>query len=123
MKRIAVVDDSGTARMFVRRCLEAIGFGEAEFFEADNGKPVIDEAKKNRFDLIVTDLTMPEMDGEALLKRIKASPKNTETPVLVITSAGNKAKEEELIKNGALGVLAKPFSPADLYNILQPLME
>ena len=123
MRRIAVVDDSETARMFVQRCLEAIGFSEAEFIEATNGQEALDKTKENPVDLIVTDLTMPVMDGETLLRQVKSDPALKEIPVLVITSAGNKAREQEMIGLGALAVIAKPFAPAELYQILQPFME
>ena len=122
MKRILIVDDSVTARIFVRRCLEAIGFSQAEFVEAENGRIALDKAKENPVDLVVSDLTMPEMDGESLLKRLKSNPTLHEVPVLIISSAGNPAKVTELLEMGALAVLAKPFSPADIYGVLQPFI-
>lgn len=122
MMRIAIVDDSGTARMFIQRCLEVIGFRDAEFIESANGKEALDKTMQNPVDLLVTDLTMPVMDGETLLKWIKGSPTLKELPVLVISSAGNPAKEAELIKLGAMAVLAKPFTPADLYRVLTPIL-
>lgn len=122
MKRILIVDDSVTARIFVRRCLEAIGFGQSEFVEAENGKIALEKAKENPVDLIVSDLTMPDMDGESMLKRLKSNPKLHEVPVLIISSAGNQAKVSELIEMGAFGVLSKPFSPADIYGVLQPFI-
>ena len=122
MKRVMVVDDSETARMFVQRCLEAIGLAGAEFVEAADGKEALEKLKAEPVDLVVTDLTMPEMNGESLLMRIKASPKLTMIPVLVISSAGNMAKAKDLTNQGAIGVLAKPFSPAELYTMLQPIM-
>ncbi|MBU0484930.1 MAG: response regulator [Proteobacteria bacterium] len=123
MIRIAIVDDSETARMFIRRCLEIVGFSKANFIEADNGKDALEKIKKTPVDLILTDLTMPVMDGETLLKWIKSNPKLCEIPVLVITSAGNPAKESELIKIGAIGVLPKPISPAKLNTFLAPFMK
>ncbi len=120
---ILIVDDSDTARMFVQRCLEAIGFAEAEFTTATDGKEAITSLKENPVDLVISDLTMPNMDGEQLLKRIKSSPKLCDIPVAIISSAGNPAKEIELSNMGAVGVLAKPFSPAELYQLLLPFME
>ena len=122
MKNIIIVDDSETARMFVQRCLEAIGLFEANFFEAANGSEALDHISKEDPDLIVTDLTMPVMDGETLLKKIKSDTAYKDIPVLIITSAGNKAREGELLNQGALAVLAKPFSPKNLYALLQPLI-
>ena len=122
MKRIAIVDDSETARMFVRRCLEIVGFTEVEFVEAEHGRDALAKIKEKPVDLLLTDLTMPIMDGETLLKWVKSSPTLCDIPVLVITSAGNPAKEAELLELGALGVLAKPISPPKLNSILEPIL-
>lgn len=120
MKRIAIVDDSETARMFIRRCLEIIGLAEATIVEAEHGKDALEKIKDEPVDLLLTDLTMPVMDGETLLKWVKASPKLCDIPVIVISSAGNPAKEAELLKLGAVAVLAKPVSPAKLNVVLEP---
>jgi two-component system chemotaxis response regulator CheY len=121
--RIAIVDDSGTARMFIRKCLSIIGFNEATFVESENGKEAIDKLQDNSVDLVVTDLAMPVMDGESLLHWVKESPQHKQTPVLVISSAGNEAKIAELLEAGAYAVLAKPISPAMLLQTLEPIIE
>jgi two-component system chemotaxis response regulator CheY len=121
--RIAIVDDSGTARMFVRRCLEIAGFQGAEIIEAENGKDALEKIRSTPVDLLLTDLTMPVMDGTTLLKWIKANPKLCELPVVVISSAGNPAKEIELKSLGAMGVLGKPVSPAKLNKLLSVFLE
>ncbi len=123
MKRIVIADDSSTARMFIRRCLEFIGFREATFIEAKDGQEALNQMKNDPPDLLITDLNMPNMDGAALLKRVKASPRLTNLPVLVISSAGNPAKEEELMALGAFAVMSKPPSPANLLAKLQPLLQ
>jgi two-component system chemotaxis response regulator CheY len=123
MNRIVIADDSATARMFIRRCLEIIGLGETEILEAENGREALSLVKEQATDLLLTDLNMPVMDGTALLKWVKGSPRLTELPVLVITSAGNAAKEAELCGLGAFGVLNKPVSPAALMEALKPLLE
>ena len=123
MKRIVIADDSYTARMFIRRCLEIVGFRDAQFAEATNGKEALALLKEAPADLLVTDLNMPVMDGETLLKWVKANPRLNELPVLVITSAGNPAKEAELLKNGAFAILNKPVNPPALSEVLQHLQE
>ena len=123
MKRIIIADDSDTARMFIRRCLEIVGLHDAEFIEASNGREALKFAKEEPPDLLVTDLNMPAMDGETLLKWVKTSPRLVDLPVLVVTSAGNPAKEAQLKELGAFAVLNKPISPAPLLKILGPLAE
>ncbi|MDY0191583.1 MAG: response regulator [Desulfuromonas sp.] len=122
MKTIVIADDSATARMMIKRCLEIIGFSEAEFLEAVNGKEALGLVKQNQVNLLVSDLNMPVMDGETLLKWVKASPKLIDLPVLIITSAGNEAKCKQLMEMGAFAVANKPINPAILSNILAPLI-
>ncbi|ORJ63537.1 response regulator [Geothermobacter hydrogeniphilus] len=123
MKRIVVADDSQTARMFVKRCLQIVGLQDVEFCEAGNGKEALALLKEQPTDLLVTDLNMPTMDGETLLKWVKGNPRLTDVPVMVVTSAGNPAKEEQLVKLGAFCVLNKPVNPALLREKLQPLLK
>lgn len=123
MKTIIIVDDSSTARMFTRRCLEIAGCREATFIEAENGKEALLNLKEQGADFVVTDLNMPIMDGATLLKWIKASPKLNDIPVVVVTSAGNPAKEQELADLGAFAVLSKPISPAGLVSAIGVLLE
>jgi two-component system, chemotaxis family, chemotaxis protein CheY len=123
MNRIVIADDSATARMFIKRCLEIIGLGDAEVLEAENGREALTLVKEKPTDLLLTDLNMPVMDGATLLKWVKGSPKLNDMPVLVITSAGNSAKEVELCSLGAFGVLNKPVSPAALMEALKPLLK
>lgn len=123
MKTILIVDDSNTARMIARRCLEIIGFESAKFMEAVNGKEAIAILKREPADLVVTDLNMPVMDGETFLKWVKGSPKTHGIPVVMISSADNPAKERQLLDLGAKAVLGKPLSPEILRRSICDLME
>lgn len=121
--RIMVVDDSICARMFIEKCLKIIGLNDAELIEAGNGKEALDKIKEHSFDLLITDLSMPVMDGEALLKWVKGTPELQEIPILVISSAGNPAREKKLLELGAFAVLGKPVSPVTMLKVLEPLLE
>ena len=121
LNSIIVADDSTTARMIIRRCLQIAGCGSAIFLEAHDGEQALELARNNNVDLVVTDLNMPNMDGRSLLKHIKSSPKLAFLPVLVISSATNEAKEVDLRELGAFAVLSKPVTPSDLAKILTKL--
>ena len=123
MKRIIIADDSATARMFIKRCLQIIGLGDAEIIEAEHGKEALTAAKAQEVDLLLTDLNMPVMDGETLVKWVKASPKLCDLPVVVITSAGNPAKEAKLLELGAHRVLNKPVSPPVMMDALAEFLD
>jgi len=119
---IIIADDSQTARMIVKRCLEISGLDGATFLEAENGREALKHLKTNKVSLLITDFNMPVMDGGILLKWIKNSPNIKDTPVVIITSAGNPAREAELIRDGAYAVLSKPISPAVFLERLEPII-
>ncbi|MDX2495276.1 MAG: response regulator [Desulfuromusa sp.] len=123
MKRIIIADDSTTARMFIIRCLQIIGLGDVEMIEAEHGKEALAAAKAQEVDLLLTDLNMPVMDGETLIKWVKASPKLADLPVIVITSAGNPAKEAQLLELGVHRVLNKPVSPPMMIDALADFLD
>ena len=118
---VIVADDSATARMIIKRCLQIAGCADSNFLEAGDGAEALEIAKSNEVNLVVTDLNMPNMDGTTLLRRIKASPKLHYLPVLVVSSGNNAAKESELLKAGAFAVINKPISPATVAQTLQNL--
>ena len=118
---IMIVDDSSTARMITRRCLEIAGYQESSFLEADDGSQALDLAKQNQVDLMVVDLNMPNMDGRSLLKHLKTSPRLNHIPVLIVSSLVTEAIETELKEMGAFATLNKPISPANLVNVLKNL--
>ncbi len=122
MKRVIIADDSETARMFVRRCMEIAGLSGVEFLEASNGAEALEILECWGGDLIVSDLYMPKMDGVELIRRIRAQDKYNKLPILVVTSARTPAKEAELIGLGANAVLGKPVSPAALAPVLKELV-
>ncbi len=121
MQRILIVDDSHMARMFIRRCLEITGYGDAEIIEATNGKEALIRLREGKVDVVISDLNMPVMDGESLLQWIKSVPMLKEIPVIFITSVNNPAKAEQLLAQGAHQILGKPLSPEVLAQTLQTL--
>jgi two-component system chemotaxis response regulator CheY len=121
LRCIVIADDSTTARMIIRRCLEIAGADSATYLEAKDGKEALELAKTHEVELLVTDLNMPNMDGQSLLKHIKSSPKLSELPVLIISSASNDAKESGLLDMGAFAILGKPVTPASLAKIIEKL--
>ena len=112
LKRILIADDSRTARQFIIRCLQIAGLREGvEFLEAANGQEALAMLKDSNIDLIITDLTMPTMDGRELLRRVRAHPRFSFLPVAVVSSATNDAVAIELKEMGAFMIIAKPITP------------
>ena len=115
VQTILVVDDSGTARMIIKQCLTIIGLKDKKYLEASNGRDAMEVLKHNAVDMVVTDLNMPVMDGEALLLEIKGSAMWNKIPVIVITSTSNDVREKALREVGAEAVISKPVNPAVLF--------
>lgn len=118
-EQIMIVDDSATARMIIKRCLEINGLHEAVFWEAYDGKMALELLRRQPIDFLFTDLNMPIMDGAELLANIRGVPLFSKMRIAVITSADNPAKEEELRQLGADAVLSKPVTPAILAQVLE----
>ena len=114
METILVVDDSLTARSILKKCIKIIGLHDVAILEAENGAAALRIMDKHEVDLVFTDLNMPEMGGEQFLRRLKSRPELADIPVVVIASAGNKAKEIELLQQGAAALVSKPLAPLRL---------
>ncbi len=122
MINVVIVDDSGTARMMIRKCIEITAPVEVDVREASSGDEALKVMKEKVPDLLISDLNMPGMDGEKLLKFTKASLKLNEVPVIIISSAGNPKRKEELLSFGAETVLQKPITPPVLGEAINDLI-
>ena len=118
-KTILIVDDSATSRMITKRCLDMAGFSETSYFEAEDGLVAMDILRDKAVDLILTDLNMPKMDGATFIKKLKIHKATREIPVVVISSMGNEALDEQLRKDGVEAVIRKPISPAKILESLE----
>lgn len=117
--KILLIDDSATSRMIMKRCLIIAGFRDVEYYEAEDGLDALTFFEEgNIVDLIITDLNMPRMDGNNLIKKLKANFKTKDIPIIIISSIGNEINNEELNKMGIKGVIQKPLSPIKIVNLL-----
>lgn len=109
MARILVVDDSSFQRKILSSLLEGTGH---EVLFATNGSEGLDAIAKEKPDLIITDLLMPDMDGFAFLKETSAA--GIAAPILILTSDIQTATRDRCIAMGAAGVMNKPVKRGDL---------
>ena len=121
--KILIVDDSSTARMFIRRCLEISGFMDADFKEAADGRQALGLVLQEAADLIVADVNMPVMDGRSMLRQLKSNPATSGIPVVIITSTSNEAANAALLADGAYAVLSKPITPPIMISSLGGLLK
>lgn len=115
-KRILAVDDSKTMRDMVGFTLRKAGFDVAE---AEDGKAALGMLSAGKFDLIITDLNMPNMDGISLIKSVRAGSTHRVVPILILTTESDGAKKADGKAAGATGWLVKPFSPEKLIELVQ----
>jgi DNA-binding NtrC family response regulator len=107
--RILVVDDQESMRTLLKDMLEVIGY---EVTLAEGGEEALSLVKSSSFDLVLSDLNMPGMDGSALLRAIKSSL--PQLPVVIITGYGTFHTEKRVMKEGADGYISKPCTLAKI---------
>jgi two-component system, NtrC family, sensor kinase len=106
--RLLVVDDNETNRNLLRRRLERQQFSVAE---AADGRQALQQLESGNFDLVLLDIMMPELDGFQVLERMKADPKLSDLPVIVISALDELQNAVRCIEMGAEDYLFKPFDP------------
>jgi two-component system chemotaxis response regulator CheY len=116
MSRAAlVVDDSTTMQEMVSFTLTRAGFAVTR---AGNGQEALSRLKGTRFDLIITDLNMPVMDGISFIREMRAKPAYKFTPVLMLTTESGDAVKKQGKAVGATGWLVKPFNPDQMLQVV-----
>ena len=119
--RVLVVDDSSTMRRILINCLAKIKVTDVA--QAGDGTEALTVlAAQGPFDLMLTDWNMPQMTGIDLLKAVKADPKLTAMPVVIVTTEAEKERIVEAIKCGAANYIVKPFTPETLYEKIKSLV-
>ena len=115
MARVLVVDDSATMRKIIIKGLREAGFGELEFAEAVDGASALEALRKDDFDLVLSDINMPGMDGLALVRCVRDEALGgADLPIVMITTEGGLERVEEALAAGANDYLRKPFSAEQL---------
>ena len=117
---ILVVDDSRTVRAMVRAALVA---GQYQVVEAPGAREALIALDGNPVDLVITDLNMPEIDGLALVRSVRARPRERSTPILVLTTEASEAMKQQGREAGATGWLVKPFHPGQLLQTVRSVLE
>ncbi|HZD31848.1 MAG TPA: response regulator [Candidatus Angelobacter sp.] len=120
---VLVVDDSSTVRKIIGRCLHKAELGVAEVCEAGNGQEALDLLAKRSVDVVLSDINMPQMDGNQLLSAIKGSPQWNRIPVLIISTEAGAEAVLDAVGKGAAGYIKKPFTPAEIHDQLGPLLK
>ncbi|MBD1544714.1 response regulator [Roseibium aggregatum] len=116
---ILTVDDSSSVRMTTRMALTGAGYSVTE---AVDGKDGLEKAKSGRFDMIVTDLNMPNMNGIQMIEELRRTPSQLGVPILFLTTESDSDMKSRAKAAGATGWLTKPFEPDQLVKLVKRVL-
>jgi CheY-like chemotaxis protein len=105
MASIAVVDDNSDNRLIIRTILE----DQYEIVEYSSGLEAIEGFRKNRPDVVILDISLPEMDGTEILRRIRTDTQLTDLPVIALTAHAMVGDREKYLSAGFNDYVAKPI--------------
>ena len=119
MATILAVDDSASLRQMVVFTLKSAGH---DVTEAADGQEGLNAAKAGKFDLVVTDVNMPVMDGISMIKELRTLPDYKFTPLLMLTTESAPEKKAQGKDAGATGWIVKPFDPDKLLSVINKVL-
>ena len=116
---ILIVDDFATMRRIIKGVLKQLGF--SNLVEAVDGENALEELRKGKIDLIVSDWNMPNMTGLELLKIVRADKNLKNIPFLMVTAEGQKESVLKAVQAGVSNYIVKPFTPETFNAKLQKI--
>jgi two-component system chemotaxis response regulator CheY len=119
MSNILTVDDSMSVRMAIRLALAGAGHAVTE---AADGREGLDKASSTKFDMIITDLNMPNMNGLEMIREIRKLPQQAGTPIIFLTTESDEGMKQQAKAAGATGWLVKPFVADALLKVTRKVL-
>ncbi|CAK7254799.1 response regulator [Shinella yambaruensis] len=117
--KILTVDDSASIRLTTRVTLSNAGYSVTEAVDGLDG---LNKLKGGEYDLVVTDLNMPNMDGLTMIRELRKLPAHTGVPVIFLTTESDGELKAQAKAAGATGWLTKPFDPESLVKIARKVL-
>jgi len=116
-----VIDDFSTMRRIIKNLLKQIGFINVD--EAEDGQDAYNKLKLQKYDLVISDWNMPNLDGLGLVKKMREDEELKDIPVLMVTAEAEKDRVIEAIKAGVNNYIVKPFSGEVLREKIEKIFE
>lgn len=116
-KKILVAEDSPTMRYLIASTIAALG--DYAVIEAGNGFEALRILPREKVDLVITDINMPDINGLELVSFIRQSPNYRTTPLFIISTEGSARDREKGMSLGANAYLVKPFAPEELQSLIR----
>src|ERR1700691_1125733 len=118
-KKILEVDDSPTIRQLVKMTLSRAGY---EVTEAEDGAKGLQKASAEAFDMVLSDINMPQMTGIEMLRSLRKLDQYKFTPIVLVTTESQPEKKAEGKAAGATGWIVKPFEPDQLLAVVTKVL-
>jgi two-component system chemotaxis response regulator CheY len=117
--RIMIVDDSPAMRTFIGRIVQLSGLDVEACIQASNGQEALSLLRTQTVDVVLSDINMPLMDGEQLLKELSEDALLKGVPVVIVSTDSTDLRKKRMLDLGAKGYVRKPFAPETLRNELE----
>jgi two-component system, chemotaxis family, chemotaxis protein CheY len=119
MATILTADDTATMRQMISFTLGSAGH---EVIQANDGAEALAIARTRKFDLVIADVNMPNMDGISLVKSLRDLPDYKFTPILMLTTESQEQRRQAGRTAGATGWIVKPFNPEQLLTVVKKVV-
>ena len=121
IKTVVLCEDEAATIFQLKKLLEHEGFDVLAV--ATDGRDSVDQVLRERPDVVIMDINMPNMDGIEATRRIMGTYTSYQPCVIMVTAYGDDKHRAEAMEAGACGYVVKPFKPAELVNIIKTAME
>jgi len=119
---VLIVDDSPGMRKVLRRVLTLSSFDAGAFYEANDGREALYMLGRERVDVVLTDVDMPNMNGEELIEQLSIDPIFSKIPVVVVSTDRSDDGLHRMLSLGAKGYVSRPFVPQTLGHQINKLI-
>lgn len=114
-----IIENDGANRLLAERILDLAGYRHCA---AANGQEALDLLRARPVDFILTDLSMPVLDGFALVQAVRRAPDLAAIPIVALTASASWAERQRLLALGCTAVLTKPYRPRELQELIARLL-
>ncbi len=120
MKTILIVEDSATTRALIRAVIDELG--DFDTIEASSGFEALKMLPQQEYDLIITDINMPDINGLELIGFVRNNPRFTRLPVIIVSTERSEEDRKRGMALGATAYVTKPFTSDELQDIIKKTM-
>ena len=121
LSNVLVVDDSNAVRKFISYLLKS-KYPDCQVVEAETGLRALEALPKAKYDLLVIDINMPEMNGLELIRFVRLNPVYKNVPIVIVTTEGGAEDRKKGLSIGANAYLVKPLKPPAFFEAISQIL-